>query len=77
VKMEQIKEIFADYGCDELFENICYPLMLSGELDNLESDVLENLFYFFNINEIGSFEEFIYCLLTFKKIYKNNRLPLI
>jgi len=77
MKIEQIKEVFEGYGYNELFENIGYPLIMSRELDNIQPDVLEQFFHFFDMEEVSSFEEFIYYFLVFKKIYKNNRLPFI
>jgi hypothetical protein len=77
--IEQVEEIFDDFGYTLLFQNIRYPLMLSGEVDDLDPDVLANFFemYLFDTEDVFTFEEFMYHFLIFKKIYINNNLPFV
>jgi hypothetical protein len=42
MNIEQAEEIFNDYGYASLFQHIRYPLMLLGELDDVDSDMLEH-----------------------------------
>jgi hypothetical protein len=77
--IEQVEEIFDDFGYTLLFQNIRYPLMLSGEVDHLDPDVLANFFemYSFDTEDVFTFEEFMYHFLIFKKIYTSNNLPFV
>jgi hypothetical protein len=77
--IEQVEEIFDDFGYTLLFQNIRYPLVLSGEVDHLDPDVLTHFFemYSFDTKVVLTFEEFIYHFLIFKKIYTNNNLPFV
>jgi hypothetical protein len=79
VTIQQIEEIFDDFGYVLLFQNIRYPLVLSGEVAHLDLDVLTRFFemYSFDTEAVLTFEEFMYHFLIFKKIYKNNNLPFV
>jgi hypothetical protein len=79
VTIQQVEEIFDDFGYALLFENIRYPLVLSGEVDHLNLDVLARFLemYSFDTEAVLTFEEFMYHFLIFKKIYTNNNLPFV
>ncbi|WP_199426605.1 hypothetical protein [Thermaerobacillus caldiproteolyticus] len=79
MNIEQAEEIFNDYGYASLFQHIRYPLMISEAFNDVAPDVLSHFLdvYSFETAEVLSFEEFIYHLLIFKKIYMNNELPFV
>jgi hypothetical protein len=75
--IEQVEEIFNDYGYTLWFRNIRYPIMASKELEHTDPNILIHFFerYSFDADESPSFEEFMYHFVIFKKVYINNSLP--
>jgi hypothetical protein len=75
--IEQAHEIFDDYGYAALFETIRYPIMLSGELDDADSDMLEHFFDVYSLEAVEDVVEFICYFRTFKifwvKMYREEQ----
>lgn len=73
----EMEEIFSLYGYAELFKKFKWQIVISGMLDEEESDFLES---FFSWNSFGegkslSFEDFKLHVKIFKMIYERNILP--
>ncbi|MEI5908610.1 hypothetical protein WAK64_16300 [Bacillus spongiae] len=69
---EQMEEVFSYYGYDDLYKRFKYPLYVSGLLDDVEEEQLEDFFEEFTIEHPHLFfDEFKYWLSYFLVFKKN------
>ncbi|WP_046175333.1 hypothetical protein [Domibacillus indicus] len=76
---EEIEDIFGIYGHSRMFEKLRYPLYVSGELDNEDSDTLESFFDWHDFEE-GTrlfLDEFRFYFRVFKMLHDRDILPSI
>jgi hypothetical protein len=69
MNIEQAEEIFHDYGYASLFQHIRYPMMLSGELDDVDSDMLEHFLDVYSLEAVEDVVELICYFRIFKTFW--------
>jgi hypothetical protein len=69
-----IEEVFDWHGYSELYKKFRYPISISGEFDDIDSDLLEAFLENFSIDEPLIFDEFRYYFRIFRTAYERNEL---
>jgi len=74
---EEMEEAFAVSGHYHLFRKLRYPIYISGEMDEVDSSVLESFFSWYSFDEDHPvfFDDFIYHFRIFRMLEKRNILP--
>ncbi|WP_335871007.1 hypothetical protein [Bacillus sp. 2205SS5-2] len=72
MKAKQLEEMFDYYGYDDLYQRLKYPISISGILEEVEEDQLEDFFQEFSFDERPLFfDEFKYWISLFLMYRKN------
>jgi hypothetical protein len=74
VFMEQMEDIFDNYGYRNLYEQIKYPLIESGIWQQVDTEWMEHFFESFDFQdeEAITVEEFLYFWQLFTIVQKSN-----
>ncbi len=74
----EIEDVFNCYGNSHLYDKLHYPLYLSGAMDKIEIEMLENFLelYNFDAEKTLLFDEFTYHFSIFEAVLSRNDLPI-
>ncbi|WP_226670186.1 hypothetical protein [Metabacillus litoralis] len=77
MQKKQLKELFNDYGYDRVFNNIEECLIQFGMIEKIDQESMEAFFYFFEMDEVMSGEQFVTLYCMFKTFYEKEKFPII
>lgn len=74
----EIEDVFNCYGNGHLYEKLKYPLYLSGAIDKIEIEMLENFLELYNFDSEKTllFDEFMYHFRIYEAVLNLNDLPI-
>jgi hypothetical protein len=77
VTKQQLTEVMAYNGYEELSKKVFIPLLFSGMLDKMDAELLDTFFSIYSFCEETEVEEFMYHLQIFIRIYELDKFPVI
>lgn len=65
--IQELEEIFTVYGCNHLYKTLKFPIWLTGIMDEIEIELLEDFFESYDFESVDKIfvDEFLYQFRTF------------
>ncbi|MFT4412972.1 hypothetical protein ACLM5H_03835 [Fredinandcohnia humi] len=69
----EIEEMFDTYGCSHLYKKLQFPLWLTGEMDEVDLEIVEEFFESYEFDKVDTIlvDDFLFQFRSFVKAYQS------